>query len=166
MPRGDSKAPKPANAQLKAMADMWNTGFDTKTLPADPSLYLSNGPFIVKGVNQDQSLTMVKNKDYNWGPEAKLDEITVRYIGAAPAQVQALKNGEADIIAPQASADTRRAAQGPRKPGRHGRTWATSSAYDHIDLNYSGPVRRQERPRGVHEGRPAQGHRRQDRQEA
>ena len=63
---------------------MWNTGFDTKTLPADPSLYLSNGPYVVKAVNQDQSLTMVKNKDYNWGPEPKLDEITVRYIGEAP----------------------------------------------------------------------------------
>ena len=127
MPRGDAKAPKPANAKLKAMADMWNTGFDTKTLPADPSLYLSNGPFIVKSVNQDQSLTMVKNKDYNWGPTAKLDEITVRYIGEAPAQVQALKNGEADIIAPQASADTRGPAQGTRKPGRDGRRRATSS---------------------------------------
>ena len=42
---------------------------------------------------------MVKNKDYKWGPEAKLDEITVRYIGVGPAQVQALRNGEADIIA-------------------------------------------------------------------
>lgn len=138
MPRGDAKAPKPANAKLKAMADMWNTGFDTKTLPADPSLYLSNGPFIVKSVNQDQSLTMVKNQDYNWGPTANLDEITVRYIGEAPAQVQALKNGEADIIAPQASADTVEQlkaleSQGVKVDVGH------QLAYDHIDLNYSGP---------------------------
>ena len=137
-PRGDSKAPKPANAQLKAMADMWNTGFDSKTLPADPSLYLSNGPFIVKGVNQDQSLTMVKNKDYNWGPEAQLDEITVRYIGEAPAQVQALKNGEADIIAPQASADTVEQLKALESQGVTVEV-GTQLAYDHIDLNYSGP---------------------------
>ncbi|WP_346927456.1 ABC transporter family substrate-binding protein [uncultured Arthrobacter sp.] len=137
MPRGDAKAPQPANAQLQAMAEMWNTGFDSKTLPADPSLYLSNGPYIVKGVNQDQSLTMVKNKDYNWGPEAKLDEITVRYIGSAPAQVQALKNGEADIIAPQASADTVEQLKALESQGVTVEV-GNQLSYDHIDLNYSG----------------------------
>jgi peptide/nickel transport system substrate-binding protein len=138
MPRGDSAAPKPANAQLQAMSELWNTGFDSKTLPADPSLYLSNGPYIVKGVNQDQSLTMVKNKDYNWGPEAKLDEITVRYIGDSAAQVQALKNGEADIIAPQASADT---VEQLKTLSSQGVTVEVGNqlSYDHIDLNYSGP---------------------------
>ncbi|HSO15013.1 MAG TPA: ABC transporter family substrate-binding protein [Arthrobacter sp.] len=137
MPRGDAKAPQPANAQLQAMAEMWNTGFDSKTLPADPSLYLSNGPYIVKGVNQDQSLTMIKNKDYNWGPEAKLDEITVRYIGSAPAQVQALKNGEADIIAPQASADTVEQLKALESQGVTVEV-GNQLSYDHIDLNYSG----------------------------
>jgi peptide/nickel transport system substrate-binding protein len=138
MPRGDAKNPKPANKQLKAMADMWNTGFDTKTLPADPSLFLSNGPYVVKAMNQDQSLTMVKNKDYNWGPEAKLDEITVRYIGEAPAQVQALKNGEADIIAPQASADTVEQLKALESQGVTVEV-GNQLSYDHIDLNYSGP---------------------------
>ena len=137
-PKGDPKAPKPADEKLKAMADLWNTGFDTKTLPSDPSLFLSNGPYIVKSVTQDQSLTMVRNKDYNWGPEASLDEITVRYIGSAPAQVQALKNGEADIIAPQASADTieqLKALEGQGVTMEQG----NQLSYDHIDLNYSGP---------------------------
>jgi peptide/nickel transport system substrate-binding protein len=137
MPRGDATAPQPANPQLQAMAEMWNTGFDSKTLPADPNLYLSNGPYIVKGVNQDQSLTMVKNKDYNWGPEAKLDEITVRYIGSAPAQVQALKNGEADIIAPQASADTVEQLKALESQGVTVEV-GNQLSYDHIDLNFSG----------------------------
>ncbi|WP_426996469.1 ABC transporter family substrate-binding protein [Pseudarthrobacter sp. N5] len=139
LPRGDSKAPKPADSKLQAMAEFWNTGFDTKTLPADPSLYLSNGPFIVKSINQDQSLTMVRNKDYNWGPAASLDEITVRYIGAAPAQVQALKNGEADIIAPQASADTLEQLKALQSQGVTV-DQGNQLAYDHIDLNFSGPL--------------------------
>ena len=138
MPRGDSKAPKPANAQLKAMSDLWNTGFDTKTLPADPELFLSNGPYVVKTINQDQSLTMVKNKDYNWGPDAKLDEITVRYIGDSAAQVQALKNGEADIIAPQASADTVDQLKALQSQGVT-LDQGNQLSYDHIDLNYRGP---------------------------
>jgi peptide/nickel transport system substrate-binding protein len=138
LPRGDAAAPKPANPQLQAMAAFWNTGFDSKTLPADPSLFLSNGPYIVKSVTQDQSLTMVRNKDYNWGPEAKLDEITVRYIGDAGAQVQALKNGEADIIAPQASADTVEQLKALESQGVTVEV-GNQLSYDHIDLNYSGP---------------------------
>jgi peptide/nickel transport system substrate-binding protein len=138
LPRGDSKAPKAADAKLKAMSDMWNTGFDSKTLPSDPSLFLSNGPFVVQSINQDQSLTMVRNKDYNWGPEAKLDEITVRYIGSSPAQVQALKNGEADIIAPQASADTLEQLKALESQGVTVEQ-GNQLSYDHIDLNYSGP---------------------------
>ena len=164
LPRGDAKAPKPVNTQLKAMADMWNTGFDTKTLPADPNLYLSNGPFIVKSLNQDQSLTMVKNKDYNWGPEAQLDEITVRYIGEAPAQVQALKNGEADIIAPQASADTVEQLKALESQGVTVDV-GNQLAYDHIDLNHWGAFAAR-RARGIHEGRAACPHRRLDRQQA
>jgi peptide/nickel transport system substrate-binding protein len=139
LPRGDAKAPKAADAKLKAMSDLWNTGFDSKTLPSDPSLFLSNGPFVVQSINQDQSLTMVRNKDYNWGPEAKLDEITVRYIGSSPAQVQALKNGEADIIAPQASADTLEQLKALESQGVTVEQ-GNQLSYDHIDLNYSGPL--------------------------
>lgn len=138
LPKGDPKAPKPANAQLKKMADFFNTGFDTKTLPSDPSLYLSDGPYIVKSMTPDQSLTMVRNKDYNWGPTPSLDEITVRYIGDSAAQVQALKNGEADIVSPQASSDTveqLKAIQGVTVDQ------GNQLAYDHLDLNFSGPLK-------------------------
>ena len=137
-PRGASGAPKPANAQLRSIADMWNTGFDTKTLPADPMLYLSNGPYIVRSVEPDRSLTMVRNKDYNWGPEPKLDEITVRYIGSAAAQVQTLKNNDADIIAPQASAETMDQLTALQSQGVT-KDVGNQLAYDHLDLNFTGP---------------------------
>nr|WP_308011623.1 ABC transporter family substrate-binding protein [Arthrobacter sp. SO5] len=135
--RGDSKAPKPEDASLKAVADFWSTGFESKTLPSDPSLYLSNGPYIIKSVVPEQSVTLVRNKDYNWGPSPKLDEIVVRTIGAAPAQVQALKNGEVDIINPQASADTveqLKALTGVNL------LLGNQLSYDHLDLNFSGPL--------------------------
>jgi peptide/nickel transport system substrate-binding protein len=137
-PRGDSESPKEVNAELKKVADFWNSGFDTKTLPSDPSLYLSSGPYIVKSSTQDASMTVVKNKDYNWGPEAHLDEITIRYIGSAPAAVQALKNGEADIIAPQPSADTLEQLKALESQGVTTESYG-ELAYDHLDLNFSGP---------------------------
>lgn len=135
--RGDRKSPQPVNAKLKAVADFWSTGFESKTLPSDPSLYLSNGPYIIKSVVPEQSVTLVRNKDYNWGPAPKLDEIVVRTIGAAPAQVQALKNGEVDIINPQASADT--VEQIKALTGVN-LLLGNQLSYDHLDLNFSGPL--------------------------
>ncbi|MDQ0258513.1 peptide/nickel transport system substrate-binding protein [Sinomonas atrocyanea] len=137
MKKGDPAKPQPANETLKKAADFYNTGFDTKTLPSDTSLFLSNGPFIVKDIVPDQSMTLVRNKDYNWGPTPNVDSIVVRYIGSSPAQVQALKNGEADIIAPQASADT--IEQLKAIPGVTV-DQGNQLSYDHIDLNYSGPL--------------------------
>ena len=63
-PRGDAAAPAPVNETLKAVADFWNTGFDMTSLPDDPSLYLSSGPFIVDSWEPTQSMTLVANENY------------------------------------------------------------------------------------------------------
>ncbi|MFJ6001244.1 ABC transporter family substrate-binding protein [Arthrobacter sp. NPDC092385] len=133
-PAGDPEKPV-ERPEIQALADFWNTGFDTKSLPTDPSLYLSNGPFIASDITPDQSMTLTRNEDYSWGPMPKVDEITVRYIGEAPAQVQALQNGEVDIIAPQASADTVEQLE-----SLEGVTVEQGNqlSYDHLDLNFSG----------------------------
>jgi peptide/nickel transport system substrate-binding protein len=133
-PAGDPEKPV-ERPEIQALADFWNTGFDTKSLPTDPQLFLSNGPFIASAVTPDQSMTLTRNEDYKWGPMPKVDEITVRYIGEAPAQVQALQNGEVDIIAPQASADTVEQLE-----ALEGITVERGNqlSYDHLDLNFSG----------------------------
>ncbi len=135
--RGDAEEPK-VNAPLKRVADFWNTGFDTKTLPEDPAMYLSSGPYIVRGIVPDTSMQLVRNRDYVWGPEPYLDEITVRFTGAASAAVAALRNGEADIIAPQPSAGTEGLFDGLAAQG-HTVERYNQSGYDHLDLNFSGP---------------------------
>ena len=133
-PAGDPESPED-RPELQAVAEYWNTAFDTTTLPSDPALYLSNGPYIVQDMTPDQSMTLVRNEDYAWGPEPALDEITIRYIGDANAQVQALQNGEVDIVQPQASADTLaslEAIDGIQI------LEGEELSFDHIDLNYSG----------------------------
>jgi peptide/nickel transport system substrate-binding protein len=137
MPKGDPAAPVAANPQLAKVADFWNKGFDTKSLPTDPSLFLSDGPYVVKSMQADQSMTLAKNPDYKWGTEPNLDEITVRYIGDASAQIQALKNGEADIVAPQASADTVSQLKALSSQGVT-LDQGAQLAYDHVDLNFNG----------------------------
>jgi peptide/nickel transport system substrate-binding protein len=136
LPKGNPDAPAAPNTELQKVADFWNTGMDTKTMP-DPSLALSNGPYMVKSMVPEQSMTLVKNPDYKWGPDTHLDSITVRYIGDSSAAISALKNGEADIIAPQASADT---VSQLKALSTQGITMDQGAqlAYDHVDLNFSG----------------------------
>ncbi len=56
--------------QMAAVMDFWNTGFDSTTLPTDPSLYLSDGPFIVSDVQENQSVTMVAERQLRRRPQA------------------------------------------------------------------------------------------------
>lgn len=135
-PKGDAAKPVPVNKEIKKVSDFWNVGYDTKSLPTDKDLYLSSGPFIVKDIVPDRSMTLVKNPDYTWGEIPKIDSIVVRYIGDSAAQVTALKNGEVDIVAPQASTDTLQQleALGSAVTVEQGQ----QLAYDHLDLNFTG----------------------------
>lgn len=104
-PKGDPAAPLPVNAALKTVADFWNTGFDTKSMP-DPSLALSNGPYLVKSINAEKDLVLTRNADYTWGTVPTLDTVTVRYDGNAESQITALKDKTADVISPPATPAT------------------------------------------------------------
>ena len=52
----------------------------------------------------DQSVTLVRNDKY-WGPPAKADKIVMRIITDDTASVQALANGEVQVIRPQPDPD-------------------------------------------------------------
>ncbi|CCQ45433.1 bacterial extracellular solute-binding s, 5 Middle family protein [Pseudarthrobacter siccitolerans] len=135
-PRGDVEKPA-VNTALKLVSDFWNSGFDTKSLPADPSVYLSSGPYIVRDIVPESSMRLVRNRDYTWGQEPWLDEINVRFTGNVPAAVDALRNGQADIISPQPSAETDSLLAGLAGQG-HTVDRYSQSGYDHLDLNFSG----------------------------
>lgn len=136
-PQGDPENPGKPNAELQEVAKVYNTGFDSKTLPSDPSLYLSSGPYIVSDVAEAQSITLVPNEAYTGDHKAQLEEIVVRIIPDSNAQIQALQNGEVDIIAPQASADTLTALEALSGVQIHR---GNQLAYDHIDLSFNTDV--------------------------
>lgn len=119
--------------QLKAVADFWNTGFDTTTLPTDTSLYLSSGPFMVSDVQENQSVTLVPNPKYTGDLKPHVGQIVMRTIPDATAAVQALKNGEVDVVSPQSSADTLTALK-----ALSGIKVITGDqlAFDHVDLTF------------------------------
>jgi peptide/nickel transport system substrate-binding protein len=125
-------------ATLTKVAAAWSTKFDWTDLPSDKNLYLSFGPYIVSAAKKDQYITLSANKDYNWGPMPHLEKITFRFIQDPTAQVQALQNGEIQVIYGQATADTVTALKALKDV-----TTSTDSAatYEHVDptFNNGGP---------------------------
>ena len=134
-PKGDPAASAAPNAELQKVADFYNTGWDTTTFPTDPDLVVSSGPWIVKDIVDGQSITLDHNPKYSGDQKPKIDELVIRTIGDAQSMVQALQNGEVDVVAPQASADTLSALS-----ALQGVTVQKGNqlSYDHLDLNFSG----------------------------
>lgn len=132
------KTAKPGeeNEQLRKVADVWNKGFSTTVKPDDASLLASSGPYKIKDIVENQSVTLVKNDKYK-GPAPKIDEITIRTLGDANAQIQALNNGEVDIISPAASVDT---IQQLEKAQGIKTLVGDQLSYDHLDLNFGSDV--------------------------
>ncbi len=95
-------------AVLDAAAEFWNEAWLSPTpgvLP-DPALVPVSGPYMLKpdGWTPGQSLTLTANEAY-WGPPPATKQLTFRF--ASPdSHVQALQNGDLDVIEPQATVDT------------------------------------------------------------
>lgn len=120
---------------LKPIADFWNSGFDFADLPTDPSLYLASGPYVISELSADDAyITLTANPEYKGDLKPKVETITVRYNEDPMAQVQALQNGELDIINPQSTADVITALNGV-----DGVTVQTGveATYEHVDLTYN-----------------------------
>lgn len=133
-PQGDVDAPVAANATLKAAADFWNTGYDVTAMPTDESLLVASGPFIVTDFVPESSITLGKNPEYKGDLSPSYDQLIIRFIGDANAQVTALQNGEVNAIYPQASADTLTALENANATVHSG----DQVSYDHLDLNFTG----------------------------
>ena len=65
---------------------------------------VASGPFRFEEWNKGVDLTLVRNEDY-WGEPAHLDRIVFRFLEDSSTQVQQLRGGEVDVLAPQAQID-------------------------------------------------------------
>ncbi len=92
---------------LAPAAEFWNTGWltDPGQLP-DEALVPSSGPYKLSSWEAGQSVTVVANEDYYGDLLAPQNsEIVFRFV-EQDAMVQALDNGDLDVIAPQPTVDT------------------------------------------------------------
>jgi peptide/nickel transport system substrate-binding protein len=88
----------PAQYMAK-VAGGWNTGLDKA-----PEKIPTNGPYVVSGWEQGQSLTLARNDKY-FGPKPHLDSIVFRFLPESTTQPAALQNNEVDLIYPQPQLD-------------------------------------------------------------
>ncbi|MDR1426587.1 MAG: ABC transporter family substrate-binding protein [Bifidobacteriaceae bacterium] len=123
-------------AALAKISHVWNTDFNFTALPTgdDAELLTSCGAFQIVEYVEGQYMTVQANPDFTWGPAPKVSEVIYRYNEDPMAQVQALKNGELDIIQPQVTVDVFTALQGAdgieTLSGYDG-------TYEHIDLTFN-----------------------------
>ncbi|NYF17337.1 peptide/nickel transport system substrate-binding protein [Microbacterium sp. AK009] len=120
-------------AALAPMASFWNSGFNFTSMPDDPELVTASGPYMISDFVADEYITLTANPEYAGDNTANIEEITVRFIPDPLAAVQALENGEVDIIQPQATADITTALE-----GIDGITVNTGlgGTYEHVDLQF------------------------------
>lgn len=134
-PQGDPAKPAAEPIpELKQIADFWNSGYDTASMPENEDLLVASGPFVVTDFVPEQSLTLSKNPEYQGDHEIGYDNLIFRFIGDSNAQITALQNGEVNAVYPQPSADTNAALEkigATLYPG-------DQMAYDHLDLNMGG----------------------------
>ena len=127
-------AKKDDKASLAKVANFWNTGFDFQQLPTDKSLYLSSGAYLLTKFVKDQYMTFTANPDYTWGPKPTINQITYQFLPDPTAAVQAMQNGEVQVIEPEhPTADTLKGLTALKGQGITTQT-SVSGVYEHVDL--------------------------------
>ncbi|WP_300594818.1 ABC transporter family substrate-binding protein [Microbacterium sp.] len=120
-------------AALAPISSFWNSGFNFTSMPSDTELVTASGPYMITDFVADQYITLKANPEYTGENKPTIEEITIRFIPDPLAAVQALQNGEVDIISPQATADIKTALD-----GLDGVTVLTGleGTYEHVDLQF------------------------------
>ncbi len=118
---------------LAKVSAFWNSGFNFTELPKDPELYLATGPYVISAFEAEQFITLMANPEYTGDNKPSIEEVTVRFIPDALAAVQALQNGDVDVISPQSTSDIVTALDAVKNvtvvKGAEG-------TYEHIDLQF------------------------------
>lgn len=123
----------PQAAHLKAQPGGFNTGLDESPGP-------SAGPFQFKEWKKGESLTLVRNPRW-WGqPQPALRSIVFRFIPESGAQINALANGEVDMIAPEPDVDVVRQLADVAATGAAAYTLAFGPSWDLFTFNLRNPI--------------------------
>ncbi|MDI2099645.1 ABC transporter family substrate-binding protein [Ruicaihuangia caeni] len=121
-------------ATIGALAKAWNEDYAYTTMPDNPAKFLSNGPYVIDEIAEDDYITLAANPLFTWGPSPHFEKITIRTIADSTAALQALQNGELDVWTGQPTADTLEIAKGIDGAQIEQRQEAS---YEHLDLTFN-----------------------------
>jgi len=130
--------------QIAAIQQVHDNDWFFNSMPSDPDLTISQGPFQVVEWQEGEFMRLERNPNFNWYGSVvgrpNVDEITIRFIGDAMAQVMALQNGEVDVMGQQATPDVLAAVQNLTNAGIN-YTPRDEAGYEHVTLmmNNGGP---------------------------
>ncbi|MGY4643507.1 ABC-type transport system substrate-binding protein [Cellulomonas sp. URHB0016] len=82
------------------MSRAWRTSFDAAALADDPARAISTGPYKISDVVPDGRVELVRNDRYTGPSPAAFDTVVVRSDLHPLDAVEALADGEADVVAP------------------------------------------------------------------
>ncbi|MCL2612236.1 MAG: ABC transporter substrate-binding protein [Nocardioidaceae bacterium] len=120
-------------ATMAKLGKVWANSWNVSSMPSDKRLLVSDGPYVVSGFQKNQSISFKRRDDFTGEPKKPaIQNLTLRFITDATSQVQALQNGEVQMIQGQPSTDTVAAVN--KLNNVHVDTFAGSS-YEHVDLN-------------------------------
>ena len=119
---------------LSEIAKVWSNDFNYTSFPEDENLRLSSGAYVMTEFVKDQYMTLEANENYEGTQPASIETVTIRWNGDPMGQVQALENGEVDLISPQSTADVL-----DRLNGIDGLEVHTGEegTYEHVDLQFT-----------------------------
>jgi peptide/nickel transport system substrate-binding protein len=119
---------------LSPIASVWSNDFNYTSLPDEEELYLSNGAYVMTEFVEEQFMTLTANENYQGDKPAAIETVTIRWNGDPMGQVQALQNGEVDLISPQSTADVLAALEGIDGIEVEA---SDEGTYEHIDLQFA-----------------------------
>ncbi|WP_342576117.1 ABC transporter substrate-binding protein [Solibacillus sp. FSL K6-1781] len=82
-------------ALISNLADPGTIVMDVDTLDSEDSYPAFTGAYFIKQFNQDESLIVNRYEDY-WGEQAKLNEVTIKFISDSNTRLMALQSGSVD----------------------------------------------------------------------
>ncbi len=121
-------------ADLSAIANFWNSGFNLERFPDDPSLLVSNGPYTITGFTAGEQLVLGANPGYRGAHGPAFETVTLRFMADPLSQVQALADGLVDVIVPQPNPDV---AAALRSVGNATVLEGVDGTYEHLDLKFA-----------------------------
>lgn len=122
------------NKALSKIANVWNLDWNFTKMPSDKDLLVGSGAYTITDYKENQYLTLAANANYKGSHPASIKTMTIRYNEDPMAAVQALQNGEVQLISPQGTADVLTAAKAITSADVKTGDEAT---FEHVDLTFN-----------------------------